>query len=115
MKYPATGTHLTEARRLEAEKTLALTWSDGAQASLTYDLLQGYCPCAHCRGHEGHEITYQAPKRPIPKIELAAVGNYAISIAFAGGCNAGIFPFDFLRELSRREKLLVGEQGDPSP
>ncbi|MEM1204058.1 MAG: DUF971 domain-containing protein [Acidobacteriota bacterium] len=108
MQYPATDTSLTEARRLPDAKALQLTWSDGARARPTYDQLQGYCPCAHCRGHGGGEITYQSPDRPIQKVEIRPVGNYAIAIGFAPGCNAGIFHFDFLREMCRRESLLEG-------
>lgn len=106
MDYAKTGIALVEARRLPAERQLQLTWADGAAATFPYDLLQGYCPCAHCRGHQGGEIVFLPPAKPIPTIELAPVGNYALAIVFAGGCNAGIFPFDFLREIGRREGLL---------
>lgn len=98
---------LIEARRLPEQRRLRLTWSDGVTAEATYDLLQGYCPCAGCRGHAGGEITYLPPKRPITAIELAPVGNYGLAIVFAGGCNAGIFSFDFLREVCGKEQLLV--------
>lgn len=108
MEYPRTDTHLVELRRLPEERRAELAWSDGARATIGYDLLQGYCPCAHCRGHHGAEIVYQEPPRPIPSLEAAPVGNYAVSIAFEGGCNAGIFHFDFLREVCRREGLLMG-------
>jgi DUF971 family protein len=98
---------LIEARRLPGERVLRLTWSDGAVAQMSYDLLQGYCPCAGCRGHDGGEITYLPPKKPITALELAPVGNYAVAMVLEGGCNAGIFSFDFLREIALKEKLLV--------
>ncbi|MEM6795817.1 MAG: DUF971 domain-containing protein [Acidobacteriota bacterium] len=106
MHYPRTDTYLLELRRSPDERTVDLSWNDGASARVPYDMLQGFCPCAHCRGHEGGEITYQQPSRPITSLDVAQVGNYAVSIAFAGGCNAGIFHFDFLREVCRREGLL---------
>ncbi len=97
---------LIEARRLPAERRLRLTWDDGASAELSYDQLQGYCPCAGCRGHAGGEITYPPPKKPITVLELAPVGNYGVAMAFNGGCNSGICSFDFLREIATREKRL---------
>ncbi|MCG8455066.1 MAG: DUF971 domain-containing protein [Holophagales bacterium] len=107
MDYPSTGTSLVEFRRLPEAKAVALAWDDGASARMSYDLLQGYCPCAQCRGHHAGEITYQTPSRPIRGLEVAPVGNYAVSLAFEGGCNSGIFHFDFLREVCRREDLLA--------
>lgn len=101
------GHDLIEARRLPAERRLRFTWSDGATAEPTYDLLQGYCPCAGCRGHSGGEITYLPPKKPITAVELAPVGNYGLAMVFTGGCNAGIYSFDFLREICGKENLLV--------
>ncbi|MEM8932452.1 MAG: DUF971 domain-containing protein [Acidobacteriota bacterium] len=106
MHYPKTDTALIEFRRLPDERQVALSWDDGARARLTYDQLQGYCPCAHCRGHGPGDITFQAPKQPVRSLAVAPVGQYAVSLAFEPGCNAGIFPFDFLRELARREDTL---------
>ena len=106
MQIPKTDTYLVELRREPEARRAHLTWSDGARAELSYDLLQGYCPCAHCRGHEGGEIVYLPPKRPIRSLEAAPVGNYAVSLALEGGCNSGIFSFDFLREIARKENLL---------
>lgn len=99
-------TFLVEARRLPDDRKLRLVWSDGARAEPTYDLLQGYCPCARCRGHGGGEVEYQEPATPVRKVEVAAVGNYAIHITFQPGCDAGIFDFDFLREKCARENIL---------
>ena len=106
MNIPKTDTYLVELRRLPEQRVAALTWSDGAQAELSYTMIQGYCPCAHCRGHEGGEIVFVQPKRPIKSLQAAPVGNYAVSLALEGGCNSGIFSFDFLREIARRENLL---------
>lgn len=106
MNIPKTDTYLVELRRRPEQRTALLTWNDGAHAELTYDTIQGYCPCAHCRGHEGGEIVFLPPKRPIKSMAAAPVGNYAVALALEGGCNSGIFSFDFLREIARKEDLL---------
>lgn len=106
MRYPKTGLSLIEFRRLPEQRSARLTWEDGASAELSWRLLQGYCPCAHCRGHGGGEIEFLAPRAEILSLDVAPVGNYAVALAMRGGCSAGIFPFDFLREIARREDLL---------
>jgi DUF971 family protein len=100
-------TAVIEARRLPEARILRLTWDDGAVAELPYDLLQGYCPCAGCRGHAGGEIEYLPPKQPITAVSLAPVGNYGLATVFTGGCNSGIFSFDWLREIATKENKLV--------
>ncbi|MEM9553987.1 MAG: DUF971 domain-containing protein [Acidobacteriota bacterium] len=110
MRYTKSGTTLVELRRLPAERAVRLTWDDGAVATFTWRLLQGYCPCALCRGHEGADIEFVEPRREIRGLEAAPVGNYAVNLALDGGCNTGIFPFDFLREIARREDLLKAVQ-----
>ncbi len=42
---------LTEIRRLDDQRALRLTWSDGHAADFDYDYVRGYCPCAGCQGH----------------------------------------------------------------
>lgn len=105
---PADREHsLVQARRDAERRELYLEWSDGARATVPYDVLQGYCPCAGCRGHDGGEIEFQPPSRPVRSVEIAPVGNYAIHIAFDPGCNAGIFGFDYLRAMGRLRRLLT--------
>lgn len=106
MRYPATGIALVKLRRLPDRRSLALHWDDGATAELPWDLLQGYCPCARCRGHQGGEIEYREPAQPVRSVDAAPVGRYAVTLALEGGCASGIFPFDFLREIARRRGLL---------
>lgn len=106
MNYPSTDTTLVEFHRRPEEHRVDLAWDDGARARLSYDQLQGYCPCAHCRGHGAVEIAFRPPKKPVRNVEVAPVGHYAVALAFEPGCNAGIFPFDLLREIARREGVL---------
>lgn len=90
--------HLTEVRRLPDEQALLLTWSDGFQAKPSYRFLCGYCPCARCQGYGGR-IEYNDPGRDIEPAEIRSVGNYAIHIAWKGGCTDGIYSYRFLRRL----------------
>ena len=92
--------YLTEVRRLDAERKLRLTWSDGHRAELAYDLVRGWCPCAGCQGHGPAELEFHPPPQPVRPETIEAVGNYAISIAWSDQHATGIYRFDFLRRLA---------------
>ncbi len=92
--------YLTEVRRLDEERKLRLTWSDGKSAELEYDVVRGYCPCATCQGHGALETRYHKPVRPVKPQRIEPVGNYAISIAWSDAHATGIYRFDFLRHIA---------------
>jgi len=92
--------YLTEVRRLPGRRKLRLAWNDDYSAELDYDLLRGYCPCASCQGHGVQEIEFHPPPQPVTPVEIEAVGNYAISIAWSDRHATGIYRFDFLRGLA---------------
>lgn len=91
--------HLTEIRRLPAEKRLRLTWTDGHQAEFDYTYLRGYCPCAGCQGHGTSTVEFRQPASPVEPIDIRPVGNYAISIHWSDAHDTGIYRFDFLRRI----------------
>jgi len=91
--------YLTEARRLPDSRQLQLTWSDGFTATLGYDTLRGYCPCAMCQGHGASAVRYRPPPGPVTAEVIDPVGNYAIAITWSDGHSSGIYHFDFLRQI----------------
>lgn len=91
--------YLTEARRSDDRRTLELAWTDGHRATLEADYLRGFCPCAMCQGHDGGEIEYHPPRRPVILVGIDPVGNYAINLAFSDQHATGIYRFDFLRQI----------------
>ena len=99
---------LQEARQLPEERALLLVWSDGFTAKPSYRYLCGYCPCAGCQGHGG-KVVYHEPTADVVPGAITPVGNYAISIAWQGGCHDGIYSYQFLRRICS----LGGE--DPAP
>lgn len=86
-----------------------ITWSDAHTSHYTFPYLRERCPCATCReDHEKREVNAKAAagSTPLvmfkPKITARAastVGNYAIQIEFTDGHSAGIYSFDYLREI----------------
>ena len=102
---------LERVHRLPDLEVIELAWSDGFTARPTYRFLCGYCPCAGCQGHTG-QLDFHEPPPGIQPSEVSAVGNYAISIRWAGGCQDGIYSFALLRRLC--ETALAGDSSDGS-
>ena len=101
--------YLTEIRRLDDQRALRLTWSDGHSADLGYDYVRGYCPCASCQGHGSMTVEYHPPPRPVQPEVIEPVGNYAISIVWSDHHATGIYRFDFLRDICPDPKSAGGQ------
>lgn len=100
-----------EVRAPRGARQMEIDWADGHRSLLPHAVLRGYCPCAHCQGHEG-PITYTPQDESTGALELVdleEVGNYALRLAWGDGHGTGIYSFRFLRE------LCACGQCDPTP
>ena len=88
---------------------IKIDWKDGLHSEYSLELLRDECPCATCTGAHGTEpqkTNYSKPDPfPMfkPKLKMNSVepvGRYALRIYWNDGHNAGIYSFDFLRELA---------------
>lgn len=103
---------LVRVHRVPDLEAIELTWSDGFTARPTYRFLCGYCPCAGCQGHTG-QLDFHEPPAGVQPAEISAVGNYAVSIRWHGGCQDGIYSFALLRRLC--ETALTRDPGTEKP
>lgn len=95
-----------EMRAPRGATTLEITWSDGARSVLRHALLRGFCPCAHCQGHQGPiHWADDATDADLAILEIEEVGNYAVRLVFADGHATGIYSFRFLRDLGEASAL----------
>jgi DUF971 family protein len=91
------------------DEQLQIDWSDGQVRRYAFRELRDNCPCAGCREERGQTPVSQNPlelnvlsaaeARPLRVVSMKPVGNYAYSIAFSDGHDAGIFTFALLQEL----------------
>ncbi len=86
-----------ELRAPEGAMQLEIDWADGHTSLFPHRILRGFCPCAHCQGHQG-PIRFRAGGSLVID-DLKEVGNYAIQVLWADGHDTGIYSFDFLRRL----------------
>lgn len=89
-------------------ESLAITWNDDSTSEISLADLRDNCPCVHCKGESVIFSSYIPIKTPfkatgfyeIEKIE--PVGNYAIQITWKDKHNTGIYSWDYLRDLSKK-------------
>jgi DUF971 family protein len=89
-----------EVRAPRGARSLEIDWADGHTGIYPHRVLRGFCPCAHCQGHEG-PIRYVPPpsEEVLALDDLQEVGQYAVRLSWADGHDTGIYSFHFLRAL----------------
>ncbi|MBL8377848.1 MAG: DUF971 domain-containing protein [Burkholderiales bacterium] len=92
-----------QSRRLE------LKFSDGAAFDLPFEFLRVYSPSAEVRGHGPGQEVLQTGKRQVDVTALEPVGNYALQPTFSDGHATGIYSWDYLYDLGRRQDELWAE------
>jgi DUF971 family protein len=99
-----------EMRAPRGATSLEITWADGTTSRYRHALLRGFCPCAHCQGHQGPvRWTDAASDVDLAILEIEEVGNYAVRLVFADGHSTGIYAFRFLRDLAAASELPLDE------
>ncbi len=92
------------------QNELAIAWSDGGESYIPIERLRRACPCASCQGEPEAagrvvrpKVTY--PNRSFFLRSYEPIGGYALLVRFEDGHATGIYPFNYLRELSERPSL----------
>ena len=103
-------------RRTSATQT-DVTWNDGHSSSYPSWYLRENCPCAACV----EEFTGERKIAPgsIPadlgRLDVGAVGNYALGFRWSDGHATGIYTFEYLRKLCPCSACLPGGLEAPKP
>jgi len=91
---------------LRKTEALDIAWGDGVKAELPVRYLRKHCPCAGCQGERDllgrtlMPIVKTTHDGPIEATGAELVGNYAMRIRWSDGHDAGIYTFQYLRELA---------------
>lgn len=87
-------------------KVLEVSFSDGAEFRIPFELMRVYSPSAEVQGHGPGQEVLQSGKREVDLVGLEPVGNYAVQPSFSDGHDTGIFSWDYLYFLgSQQDKL----------
>ncbi|MDI6401195.1 DUF971 domain-containing protein [Balneolaceae bacterium ANBcel3] len=95
-------------------RELHIVWGDGHESRYPFGGLRRVCPCVSCQG--GHDkmgqpvdsVVFLEPAKSKAVIrEIVPVGNYGIQLKWDDGHQAGIYRFEYLRDICPVEKGLI--------
>lgn len=84
-------------------RVLEVSFDDGKEFALPFELLRVYSPSAEVRGHGPGQETLQTGMREIGIVGIEPVGNYAIKPLFSDQHSSGIFTWDYLHWLGENQ------------
>ncbi len=87
-------------------RVLQISFSDGADFRIPFELMRIYSPSAEVQGHGPGQEVLQTGKRTVTLQSLEPVGNYAVQPTFSDGHNTGIFSWDYLYFLGAEQERL---------
>ena len=90
-------------------RVLEISFSDGAEFRLPFELMRIYSPSAEVAGHGPGQEVLQTGKRDVLLTELEPVGNYAVQPRFSDGHDTGIYSWDYLYFLGEQQEQLWAE------
>jgi DUF971 family protein len=96
----------TELRVNRAEKTLCVTFDDGATFTFPAEFLRVESPSAEVQGHGPGQKTTIAGRRHVGIMDLEPVGNYAVRIMFDDLHSTGMYSWRYLHYLGRNQERL---------
>ena len=93
----------TEIRYDRAERTLHVTFDDGAAFALPAEYLRVESPSAEVQGHGPSQKQTVAGRRHVGVTALEQVGNYAVRLTFDDLHDTGIYSWEYLHELGTEQ------------
>jgi len=87
-------------------RVLEVSFSDGADFRIPFELMRVYSPSADVRGHGPGQEVLQTGKREVLLTSLEPVGNYAVQPTFSDGHDTGIYSWDYLYFLGSQQDQL---------
>jgi DUF971 family protein len=90
-------------------RVLEVSYSDGSQFRIPFELMRVYSPSAEVQGHGPGQEILQTGKREVELSALEPVGNYAVQPVFSDGHDTGIFSWDYLYFLGSEQDRLWNE------
>ena len=83
---------------------LDVTFEDGTRFSMPVEYLRVYSPSAEVRGHGPGQEVLQVGKRNVGVRAIEPIGMYAVKLVFSDGHDTGIYSWEYLHELGRKQE-----------
>ena len=88
----------------ESDSELSISWSDEAETKYNAADLRRACPCAGCINEWTSEKMLKAENiaDDLSFSSISIVGRYALNFHFSDGHDTGIYSFQYLKELTKK-------------
>jgi DUF971 family protein len=101
---------------------MKIDWTGGHHSDYPVEYLRDECPCASCTGAHGAppERTghvqasanpFQMYKPTLKMVSVEEVGSYALRIHWNDGHDAGIYSYEYLRQICRCSECSATRRG----
>lgn len=98
---------MIEARQIieESDSEISINWSDETESKYNAAELRKSCPCAGCINEWTGEKTLKTDSvsDDLSFSSIAIVGRYALNFHFSDGHDTGIYSFQYLRNLVKKD------------
>lgn len=89
---------ITDHRR---DGVLEIRWADGQVSRLGHALLRTRCRCAACEQQRRQGTGLPVADAQVRLVQIDAVGMQGLNLQFSDGHGRGIYPWAYLRQLTR--------------
>lgn len=93
-----------ELRASKADRTLTVTFDDGARFVLPAEYLRVESPSAEVQGHAPDQKVLVWGRAHVGILKVEPVGNYAVRIVFDDFHDSGIFTWSYFMTLGREKE-----------
>ena len=113
----------TEIKLHQQSRILEVAFNDGSRFEMPCEYLRVFSPSAEVRGHGPGQEVLQVGKKNVEIKAIEPVGQYAVVLMFSDGHDSGIYSWDYLYDLGRKQDFYwqaylrrleeAGESRDP--
>lgn len=96
----------TDIKLHQASRLLEIAFDDGETFKLPCEFLRVYSPSAEVRGHGPGQETLQTGKEDVNIVGIEPIGHYAVKLTFSDGHDTGLYSWDYLYDLGKRQSEL---------
>ena len=87
-------------------RVLEISFSDGAEFRIPFELMRVYSPSAEVAGHGPGQEVLQIGKEEVNIVGIEPVGHYAVKLTFSDSHDTGLYSWDYLYDIGLRQDLL---------
>lgn len=93
----------TEIKLHQQSRILEVAFNDGSRFHMPCEYLRVFSPSAEVRGHGPGQEVLQVGKKNVEIKAIEPVGQYAVVLVFSDGHDSGIYSWDYLYDLGRKQ------------